>query len=74
MEVVYRFTFEEGSDDLRNLKLVEKRTEMYRALRDLREKIRSWYKWDERKAIPTEEIRDAFFDILSEHDINFDNF
>lgn len=74
MEVVYRFTFEEGSDDLHDLKLVEKRTEMYLALQDLREKIRSWYKWDEREAIPTEEIRDAFYDILSEHDINFDNF
>lgn len=73
MEVVYRFTFEEGSDDLHELKLIEKRTEMYLALWDLSQKFREWYKYGDREAIPTEEIRETFYDILSDHDLNLDN-
>lgn len=73
MEVVYRFTFEEGSDDLHELKLIEKRTAMYLALWDLSQKFREWYKYGDREAIPTEEIRETFYDILSENDLNLDN-
>lgn len=73
MEVVYRFTFEEGSDDSQELKLIEKRTAMYLALWDLSQKFREWYKYGDREAIPTEEIRETFYDILSEHDLNLDN-
>lgn len=72
MEVVYRFTFEEGSDDLQELKLIEKRTSMYLALWDLSQKFRDWYKYGDREAIPTEEIRETFYDILSEHDLNLE--
>ena len=74
VEVIYKFTFEEGSDDLHELKLIEKRTQMYLALYELGQKFREWYKYGDREAIPTEEIRETYYDILGEHDINFDNF
>lgn len=72
MEQIYRFTFDEGSDDSYNVYLIEKRQNMSLALWDLEQKIRSWYKYDEREAIPTEEIRETFYDILSENDIDLD--
>ena len=72
MEQIYSFTFDEGSDDSYNVYLIEKRQHMALALWDLEQKIRSWYKYDEREAIPTEEIRDTFYDILGENDINLD--
>lgn len=72
MEVIYKFDFKEDSDDLHELKLIEKRTAMYLALYDLSQKFREWYKYGEREAIPTEEIRDTFYDILADNDINLD--
>lgn len=72
MEQIYRFTFDEGSDDSYNVYLIEKRQNMSLALWDLEQKIRSWYKYDERETIPTEEIRDTFYDILGENDIDLD--
>lgn len=72
MEVIYKFDFKEDSDDLHELKLIEKRSNMYLALHDLSEKFRSWYKYDERTAIPTDEIRETFYDILAENDLNLD--
>lgn len=72
MEVIYKFDFKEGSDDHYNLRLIQKATHMYLALSELAEKFRAWYKWDEREAIPTEEIKDTFWDILAENDVNLD--
>lgn len=74
MEVVYRFTFEEGSDDQHELNLIQKSRNMYLALYDLSQKFREWYKYGEREAVPTEEIRETFYDILSENDVNLDQF
>jgi hypothetical protein len=42
------------------------------ALWDLSQKFREWYKYGDREAIPTEEIRETFYDILSDNDINLD--
>lgn len=72
MEQVYKFTFEEGSDDSYEVYLIEKRHAMSIALWDLSQKFREWYKYGERDAIPTEEIRDTFYDILADNDINLD--
>lgn len=67
MEVIYKFTFEEGSDDLIDLKLIQNATGMYLALSEIREQTRQWYKYGNREAIPVEEIRDTIWDITSEH-------
>lgn len=72
MEQVYKFTFEEGSDDSYEVYLIEKRRNMSIALWDLSQKFREWYKYGDREAIPTEEIRDTFYDILADNDINLD--
>lgn len=74
MEVVYKFTFEEGSDDQHELNLIQKSRNMYLALYDLSQKYREWYKYGEREAIPVDEIRDTFYDILADNDINLDHF
>lgn len=67
MEVNYKFTFEEGSDDLIELKMIQNATGMYLALSDIREQLRQWYKYGDRKAIPVEELRDTILDIIAEH-------
>lgn len=72
MEQVYKFTFEEGSDDTYEVYLIEKRHNMSLVLWDLSQKFREWYKYGDREAIPTEEIRDTFYDILADNDINLD--
>lgn len=72
MKVTYEFTFEEGSEDSRELYIIQNSRSMLCALSDLAEKFRSWNKWDERGAIPTEEIKDTFYDILEENDVNLD--
>lgn len=72
MEQIYKFTFEEGSDDSHEVYLIEKRHNMSIALWDLSQKFREWYKYGDREAIPTEEIRETFYDILSDNDINLD--
>ena len=67
MEVIYKFTFEEGSDDLIDLKLIQNATGMYLALSEIREQTRKWHKYGDREAIPVEEIRDTIWDITAEH-------
>lgn len=67
MEVVYRFTFEEGSDDLIDLKLMQNATAMYCALSEIEEQTRQWYKYGNRDSIPVEEIRDTIRDIIQDH-------
>lgn len=72
MKQIYEFDFQEGSDDSHEIYLIEKRHNMSLALWDLSQKFREWYKYGDREAIPTEEIRDTFYDILSENDIDLD--
>lgn len=72
MKQIYEFDFQEGSDDSHEIYLIEKRHNMSSALWDLSQKFREWYKYGERPAIPTEEIKDTFYDILEENDINLD--
>ena len=72
MEQIYKFDFQEGSDDTYEVYLIEKRRNMSLALWDLSQKFREWYKYGEREAIPTEEIRETFYDILDDNDINLD--
>ena len=42
------------------------------ALWDFSQQLRTWYKRDERDAIPQEEISEKFYTILTEHDIDLD--
>lgn len=72
MKQIYEFDFQEGSSDSHEIYLIEKRHNMSLALWDLSQKFREWYKYDERPAIPTEEIKDTFYDILGENDIDLD--
>lgn len=72
MEQIYKFTFEEESDDSYEVYLIEKRHNMSIALWDLSQKFREWVKYDERSSIPAEEIKDTFYDILADNDINLD--
>lgn len=72
MKQIYEFDFQEGSDDSYQIYLIEKRLNMSLALWDLSQKFREWCKYGDREAIPVEEIKDTFYDILEENDINLD--
>ena len=40
------------------------------ALQDIHEKARQWWKWDEREAVPTDEIREMIWDALNTHSVD----
>lgn len=40
---------------------------MLMALDKILDKLRDWYKYDQREAIPTDEIRETLTDIINEH-------
>ena len=73
MKITYEFdTTSENYDKFEMLR-IQKSLDMALALWDLDGKIRNWRKWDERDAIPVEEITDAFVEILEKHMINLDD-
>lgn len=46
--------------------------DMARALEDLKNQIREWFKYDSRGSIPADEIKEAFNKILAENGIFLD--
>ena len=73
MKITYEFdTTSENYDKFEMLR-IQKSLDMALALWDLDGKIRNWRKWDERDAIPVEEITDTFVEILEKHMINLDD-
>lgn len=67
MEIIYKFDFKEGSDDLLNEEILHQATDMLVCIGEIKDQVRSWNKYDERSAIPTEEILDKINDIICEH-------
>ena len=74
MKITYEFdtNSEDYKDDCYIQERFSKSFEMALALTKLDDIIHSWYKNDEREAIPVEEIRNTFNDILDYEGIVLD--
>lgn len=67
MKVIYEFDFQEGSDDSLNQEIFHQSTDMLVCIGEIKDKVRSWYKYDDRPAIPTEEVFETINDIICDH-------
>jgi hypothetical protein len=73
-----RFEFDTTSEDFYNnfdhIKLYNMQTadDMAICLNALREKVRSLVKYDEREMISKDEIEEVFWEIIKDHNINFE--
>ena len=74
MKITYEFdtNSEDYKDDSYTQERFSKSFEMALALTKLDDVIHSWYNRDEREAIPVEEIRNTFNDILDSEGIVLD--
>ena len=67
MKITYEFDTDKEGFDYTELYRVEQADDMAYSISLITDKIRSWYKYDDRNEIPVEEIHDAIYDILNEH-------
>lgn len=67
MIVTFQFNTADESFDNTELEAHYQATQMAMCLYDIENKLRSWDKYDERPAIPTEEIRETILDIIQSH-------
>ena len=72
MKITYEFDTDKDSFERAEFETYKQSEQMRDALFDLSEKVRFWYKRDERTEIPKEEIYNVFFDILKDNFINLD--
>lgn len=71
MKITYEFDTEsedwkDGTDSMRRDQF-EASFGMLKALSDIQDKLREWYKYDTREHIPIEEIRDVLVGIIDEN-------
>lgn len=67
MKITFEFDTDKEGCDLAELYRVEQADDMAYCISLIKDRVRSWYKYDDRSAIPVEEIQDAIYDILNEH-------
>lgn len=67
MKVIYVFDTDSENFDPLQLKIFQQSQEMAYTIREIRQQVRHWEKYDDRLAIPVEEIFDAIIDIINEN-------
>lgn len=73
MKIMYEFDTAADSYDRYERTRIDKSLDMALALYDIDSKIRGWRKYDERDAIPVDEITQMFVDVLDKRMINLDD-
>lgn len=73
MKIIYEFDTTADNYDRYERTRIDKSLDMALALYDIDSKIRGWRKYDERDAIPVDEITQMFINILEERMINIDD-
>jgi hypothetical protein len=72
--MIAKFEFDmEKPEDRSAFKQMTSASEMAGALYDVSQKIREWTKYGNREAIPLEEVREMFYETLSEHGLDLDS-
>ena len=72
MKVTFEFHTDDENFNQDELNRFYDADNMAMCLEALREKVRSWIKWDQREEIPKEEIEKVFWEIIQDHNISFE--
>lgn len=72
MKVIFEFDTCSENFDNSELERVKNADKMAHTLFEITNQLRSWYKYDDRESIPTDEIYDKIWDIINS-EINIDN-
>lgn len=67
MKITFEFDTDKEGCDLPELYRVEQADDMAYCISLIQDKVRSWYKYDERNSIPIEEIQDEIYSIINDH-------
>lgn len=67
MKITYEFNTDIEGCDLTELHAIEQATDMAYCISEIQNKVRGWYKYDDRDAIPVEEIQDEIYSIINDH-------
>jgi hypothetical protein len=67
MKVTFEFDTDSENFDSIELEAHYQARDLVSCLSNILDKTRSWYKYDEREEIPTEEIRDEIVEIINDH-------
>ena len=67
LKIIYEFNTDIDGCDLTELHCIEQANDMALCLYEIQNKIRGWYKYDERNSIPVEEIQEELYGIINEH-------
>ena len=72
MKVIYEFDTDSDNFDNSKLKIFQQSREMAYTIKEIYNQVRQWKKYDERDAIPADEIFDAIVGIINENtDIDY---
>lgn len=73
MKITFEFdTDKEDFNDWQTLEIYKKAEDLASAVNSILEQVKSWYKWDNRSAIPQEEIQDKIYQIINDEGINLE--
>ena len=72
MKVTFEFRTDDENFDQNELNRYYDANNMAICLEALREKVRSWIKWDDREEIPKDEIEKVFWEIIQDNNISFE--
>ena len=67
MKITYEFDTDKEGFDWTELNRIQQADDMAYSISLITDKIRSWYKYDERNSIPVEEIQEELYEIINEH-------
>lgn len=67
MKITYEFNTDTEGCDLTELHCIQHAEDLAHCVYEIQNKIRGWYKYDERSSIPVEEIQEEIYSIINEH-------
>lgn len=72
MKITYEFDTNDENFCPDELKRIQKADDLCSCIWDIEQKLREWYKYDNRGDIPIEEVREEILSIIDEHGIRID--
>ena len=70
MKIIFQFDTESENFDSTELETYLQAKNMASCISSILGKLRSWYKYDERPSIPTDEIQESIVEIINDSDVN----
>ena len=67
MKITYEFNTDIEGYDLTELHCIQHAEDLAHCIYEIQNKIRSWYKYDDRNSIPVEEIQEEIYSIINDH-------